>query len=875
MRRQCAILLMVTALFCGVSEARTIEGVVVDSTSGTALQGAIVALKDSSGAVLDYTVTDADGGFSMNPDMVGAGSYIEISLLGYASCRIRSPFQDRYEVALREEALSLETLVVKAEKVRLRGDTIEYSVPTYVSQDDRSLGDILKKLPGIDVTKEGRVRYQGKEIGKMYIEGRDLLGSRYNIATQNIDPRDLAAIDIYENHQPVKALEGAVESNIASINIRLKEGAKGKWTGALQGEAGYSTAAPHVPYSAGAFGMFIGRNYQSISTAKTDAAGNNIIYESDPNVFIVGVDEIEFVDRYRPAEMLSVSHALAPIDQDRTRFNTAYSVTTNHTVPLGESTVLGVGGKFEHNSLTSGSEVEQTYMENDGGTLSFTDRNEVGSASYYASGDVSVEVNSRKVYLKDKLRLDFRGTSAGSTVSGSESRLQDVEDRNLGIMNYFAFTKNTGKWIYSFNMFSQYTESGELMDILSPDDGDTASQSIDSRIFYNVLKFSNRFRLAKNLGLNLYSSVPYLYRTFRTAMFGVALSDPMFSDRTGNDVMLQYLKPGEYASLEFTAGRLRMDFGAEIWYQYLNYRLDERSHDHLWALNPSVSLKYDFGPRLSADLRGSYSRSSVDEQRIYDGLILQNFRYMSLGRTELTQNPVWNVAGSLDFRDPISGWYLKVNGRYNASRSFQYTRYFVDEYIINWQSDEVTDYSLVSAGATLSKAFHGFSGKMDLSGGFSMSSSNINQDGTVIPYESYTYSAGLKFIGDISRWMKVDYNGTWALSRYRSYGGQDSGDSHSLNQKLTVSFYPHRAVSIDVTAEHYLDRYAEDNMVQMCLLDASVYWFATPRLQFFLHARNLLDTRNYSYTMLSPLNVTRYSYRLRPLNVLLGFEFKF
>ena len=442
-------------------------------------------------------------------------------------------------------------------------------------------------------------------------------------------------------------------------------------------------------------------------------------------------------------------------------------------------------------------------------------------------------------------------------------------------MNYFAFTKNTGKWIYSFNMFSQYTESGELMDILSPDDGDTASQSIDSRIFYNVLKFSNRFRLAKNLGLNLYSSVPYLYRTFRTAMYGVALSDPMFSDRTGNDVMLQYLKPGEYASLEFTAGRLRMDFGAEIWYQYLNYRLDERSHDHLWALNPSVSLKYDFGPRLSADLRGSYSRSSVDEQRIYDGLILQNFRYMSLGRTELTQNPVWNVAGSLDFRDPISGWYLKVNGRYNASRSFQYTRYFVDEYIINWQSDEVTDYSLVSAGATLSKAFHGFSGKMDLSGGFSMSSSNINQDGTVIPYESYTYSAGLKFIGDISRWMKVDYNGTWALSRYRSYGGQDSGDSHSLNQKLTVSFYPHRAVSIDVTAEHYLDRYAEDNTVQMCLLDASVYWFATPRLQFFLHARNLLDTRNYSYTMLSPLNVTRYSYRLRPLNVLLGFEFKF
>lgn len=868
------ILILVSVSLLSV-RAQEVSGCVRDSLSGELLPGAYVILMDSTGRVLEYGETDREGIYVLTVSAAEAGSYIEVSMMGYAPQRLDSPFQDWYEVALREEALVLETLVVKAEKVRLRGDTIEYSVPTYVSQDDRTLGDILKKLPGMDVTKEGRVKYQGREIGRLYIEGRDLLGSRYNIATQNIDPQDLAAIDIYENHQPVKALEGAVESNTASINIRLKEGAKGRWTGALQGEAGYSTTAPHVPYSASAFGMFIGRNYQSINTAKTDAAGNNIIYESDPNVFIVGVDEIEFIDRYRPAQMLSVSHAQAPIDQNRTRFNTAYSVTTNHTVPIGESTVLGIGGKFEHNALTSGSEVEQTYMENNGGTLSFTDRNEVCSASYYASGDLSVEINSRKVYLKDKLRFDLRGTSAGSTVSGSENRLQDVEDRDMNLLNYFAFTKNAGKWIYSFSMFSQYTESGELMDILAPDERDTASQSIDIRIFYNMLKFSNRFHVAKNLSLNLYSSIPYLYRTFRTSTAGVSLSDPMFSDRMGNDVMLQYLKPREYAALSFTAGRLRMNLGVDAWYQYLDYRLEERLHDHLWAVNPSLSVKYDFGPRLSARLLGSYSRSSVDEQRIYDGLILQNFRYMSQGRTELTQNPQWNVAGSLDFRDPISGWYLKMDGRYNASRSFQYTRYFVDEYILSWQSDEVTDYSRVSANATLSKAFHRLSGKIDLSGSFAMSSSNINQEGTVIPYRSYIYSAGLKFIGDIFRWMKVVYSGGWTMSRYRSYGGQEEGDSHGLNQKLTLSFFPHRSVSINVTAEHYLDKYAEDNLVQMCLLDASLYWFVSRKFQIFLHAKNLLDTRDYTYTILSPLNVTRYSYRLRPLNVLIGFEVKF
>ena len=156
MRRKCSIVLLMTALLCGAAAARTVEGTVVDSVTGTALQGAIVMLKDSAGKVVDYTVADSGGKFSINADGAGAGGYIEVSMMGYAPKRLDSPFQDWYEVALREEALALETLVVKAEKVRLRGDTIEYSVPTYVSQDDRSLGDILKKLPGMDVTKEAR-----------------------------------------------------------------------------------------------------------------------------------------------------------------------------------------------------------------------------------------------------------------------------------------------------------------------------------------------------------------------------------------------------------------------------------------------------------------------------------------------------------------------------------------------------------------------------------------------------------------------------------------------------------------------------------------------------------------------------------------------
>ena len=862
-------------VFVTEAAAQSVSGSVRDSLTGSPLAGAFVMLKDSAGKVLDYVAADSGGNFSIGVGTGSEGCSVEISMMGYSPRKITMPFGERYDILLAEAVLELDAVVIKAGTVRMKGDTLEYSVPALLSQDDRSISDVLKKLPGVDVSKEGRVKYQGRAISRFYIEGKDLLGSRYNVATQNIDPRDLVSIDIYENHQPVKALEGVVESSAASVNIRLKDSAKGKWVGALQAEAGGSTVKPHVPYSASAFAMFIGRGYQGINTLKTDAAGNNIIYESDPNVFIFGVDEIEFVNRYRPYGYLSVSHVLAPIDKDRTRFNTSYSVTTDHTVPMGDNAILGVGGKYERNALNSGSSVLQTYIGNDGSVKEYIDNNSMNSLSHFASGNVSLEINTPKVYLKDKFRFDYRDNGIGSSVAGTLNRVQDAGSRDMNMFNYFRFTKNTGDWVYSFDNFTQYTENGERMLVVSPEEGDTASQDIGSRILYNLLSFNNTLKIGKKAQLTFRSSVPFLYRTFRTRTEGVVLSDPEFADRLENDVLLGYVKPTERIRFEFSSGHFRLDAGADIWYQYIDYTMDIRNRCHKYAVNPSLRLKYDFGARLSAVLGGGYTMGSVDEQKIYGGLILQNFRYLSSGRTELTQNPGWNVKGELDFRDPMAGWYLDVDVSCSSSKSYQYTRYFVDEYIISYESDELTGYSVLNTDATLSKAFFGFGGKLDISGKFAMTSSDILQDETVIPYESFHYTAGLKFVSDISGWMKADYSGNYSISRYRTSGAWDDGQSHGFSQKLALSFFPHRSVTIDIAAEHYLDKYSDDNTVQMCLLDASVYYFITQKLQVFLHARNLLDTRHYAYTVLSPMNVVRYRYDLRPLNVLIGLEMKF
>lgn len=869
------ILLINFFFYWGVSNAQNITGTVLDKGSREHLSGAIIMLMDSTGKVMKYTTSDSDGHFSIPIVKGDEGYQIDVNFMGYTVQTIKAPFANSYDIFLEPSTINLNELVVQADKVKVRGDTIEYSVPTLVSTDDRNLGDVLKKLPGVDVSKDGRVNYQGKEIGKLYIEGNDLLGSKYNIATQNIDPRDLVSINIYENHQHIRALEGVVESDVTSINIKFKDSAKGKWVAALQAEVGGSTQKPHIPYSGSTYAMFIGKKYQGINTAKTDAAGNNIIYESNPNVFIIGVDEIEFLNKYMLTDYTSITHTYPPIDKDRTRFNTAYSVTSNHTIPIKNNTILGVGGKFEHNTLNSGNSIGQTYIGNNGEKIEFIDLNNVASQSYYASGDASIELNSKKLYIKDKFRFDIKGNLVESNITGTENRMQKADDRDMNIFNYFSFKKSKGIWVSDFHLFTQFTNNREIMGIISPEEKDTINQNIDTKIFYNLISFNNNIQIAKKIKLRFITSIPYLYRTFKTLTTGASLSNLDFTEKMHNNVMLQYIKPQEQIYMEYNTSRLKIDIGADMWYKYINYKINEKTQDHKYAINPSASIKYDFGPRLTAKLRGSFSMSDIDEQQIYDGLILLNYKYMSMGRSELIQNPSYSVSANIDFRDPISGYFFVANASYSASKSFLYTRFFIDDYIINQQSNEVIDYNSIRANGTLSKAFLDISGKIDASVGFSKISSSINQNGLITPYQSYSYTAEIKFVGDLTKWMNFDYKGYYIFSRYNTSTIDKEEDNHGFNQRIKLSFFPHKSIMIDVTAEHYLDKYAAENPIQMCLLDASFYYFFNQKFQIFIHAKNLLDTKTYSYTSLSPLNITKYSFNLRPLNILIGLEIKF
>ena len=190
------------------AQPRTWEGKVTDATKHTPLQGASVTLCKADGkSILAFAITDEDGTFHLNADSTKAiQAVIRFSCLGYASVtRPVQPQDKTYRIALQPKEIQIKEVIVKAPKIRAQGDTIIYNVARFSKEGDRTIGDILKKLPGIQVADDGKISYQGTPINKFYIEGKDLLGGKYGIATNSISNQDVNSVEVMENHQPIKA----------------------------------------------------------------------------------------------------------------------------------------------------------------------------------------------------------------------------------------------------------------------------------------------------------------------------------------------------------------------------------------------------------------------------------------------------------------------------------------------------------------------------------------------------------------------------------------------------------------------------------------------------------------------------------------------
>ena len=153
--------LIVITLFSEILQAQvTVTGVITD-VNGSPLSAAIIKSIDASTKkTLTFCNTKNDGKFSIKAKV---GDLLQISAMSYKKKQI-VVIADMPEqhIVLEDDAKALDEITVKAKPVRIEGDTIKYLLGVYAKPGDRTLADVLARVPGFEVNKNtGQISYEG------------------------------------------------------------------------------------------------------------------------------------------------------------------------------------------------------------------------------------------------------------------------------------------------------------------------------------------------------------------------------------------------------------------------------------------------------------------------------------------------------------------------------------------------------------------------------------------------------------------------------------------------------------------------------------------------------------------------------------------
>lgn len=132
-------------------------------------------------------------------------------------------------IVLVSKANLLKEIIIQEKKnaITIKGDTTEYLVDSFLTNKASNVEDLLKKLPGIQVDKNGKITAQGQEVKKVLVDGEEFFGSDPTIATQNIRAENVEAVQVFDKKSDQAAFTGIDDGEKnKTINLKLKEDAK-------------------------------------------------------------------------------------------------------------------------------------------------------------------------------------------------------------------------------------------------------------------------------------------------------------------------------------------------------------------------------------------------------------------------------------------------------------------------------------------------------------------------------------------------------------------------------------------------------------------------------------------------------------------------
>ncbi len=629
-----------------------LKGVVQDSTAKPLTSASLVVANAKTQKFQGYAITDDKGLFTIklvpNQDFV-----VKVTYMGYKPVidTIRAKEVDVFKkYILKPDVAQLEGVEISYDMpVKIKGDTIVYNADSFTNGNEKKLGDVLKKMPGIDVEKDGTVKVEGKKVKKVMVEGKDFFEGDSKLASKNIPANAVKKVEVlrnYNENSQVRNFEDNEDSY--ALNIKLKKGKDRFWFGDITAGGGITDKYLLHPklfyYSPKNTYNFIG-DFNNIGSPSLTWSEMFKMTGGFGDLMRKGGSSFNFSDD---------GLGFSTMQDDKAKEKKAKFAAFNYHIPLGKNLNLKgflIGNMSETNYYTESQKIYSASSIVDQEDNNSLQKNLTGIAKITLDYNPNVNLSFRYKAMYKNLKINEDNITY-STING---RNQDINDaRKTDFSQHFEVYKTLkNDNLFAFEIQHQYNKNIPVLELISPNEFFSHSALIqltpqqEFDLLQNQQTNSNKitgladyYHIINSVShLNISLGNEWVYQQYHSNMQQKMdngslqnLSNPLLKNQADYQFYDQYI--GLHYKLLWKKFLIRP--AVNLHYYVLNDRqFNDTKTIKKWSLLPEMKIKYSL--KRGSHIRFSYQLTNdfSDVYQYAQSYVLSSYNRLKAGNRNL------------------------------------------------------------------------------------------------------------------------------------------------------------------------------------------------------------------------------------------------
>lgn len=800
---------------------KTVSGVITDG-DGKPLASASVTIEEpGKNAILAYGISNAKGEYKVN--FSSSESNLDLKIKAFNQKAITQSIKNddqKLNFSMDSQTTEIQEVRLKTKLITKKGDTISYDLKSFENKNDRTLADVLKKIPGIEVNKDGTVLYQGEAINKFYVNGKDLMEGGYGTINNSLPKDAVSKVEVLENHQPVSILRDKVPSDQAALNIKLKKSVT--MTGRGEVGAGFSPLLWNVKLTP----MFFGQKNQWVVNYKANNNGESV--EKEGNLLSFGSRWEGRRSQAKQSSWTNVETAGTPdIPEKRYLLNNVHFVSANLlTSPFkSKEWELKANVSYTNNDVERDSHTKTAYDDNKiNATLAGRTLEQSRTNDFYtnaAKAELIFTKNAKKGFFKNTTtwngfwnanrgfsELDTNvkaspyifGDQSLESPSGSfQNSLSTIipwKDKLINVMSYFKYQRDKQTMSVNPASYSNYFTGLNTSNLFETYRQQTLSETLEVNHSASVGFTFKKLTIIPEIGLNMN------FNHLKSLLTGSAGgSYYTVSNRSQNNIDWNELTPYTQVAFNYKSDRLNMNLTVPMNFYSIRYQdnlYNQLANKTKTAFEPTFFASYDFASFFKYWVFANQSYDFGSFGFLYGGDLLTSAGNLSRRYvTDLTdsQMPDYlsrNLGTRLEYRNPLNNLFFNVRYNYGTlKRNIAET--FATAGGIGGTIGIVAEENATrtqSESAEIGKYLPKF--KSNISTSFTNTDSNSFSyfNGNFIESKNNIQTWSAKFNNSYFSWLSVDYNISMNWSNNRNVTRSNSQKNSGWNHNLAAYIYP-------------------------------------------------------------------------------------